>query len=70
METTSLWGRGLLLSENKGQVALTEKRARVKGSWEGGGRRERRNRAEDVGMAVAAEDDPGRAAMGVGEGLK
>lgn len=71
LEATTFWGRELLLSEKKGHVALTEKRARGKKSWEGGGRREWRNRAEEKREeeVVAAAEDPPTAAMGVGEGM-
>lgn len=69
LEATTFWGRELLLSEKKGQAALTEKRAREKESWEGGGRMKRRKRVEEV-VAVAAEEDPARAAIRVGEGLR
>jgi len=47
-------------------VALTEKRARGKESWEGGRWRERRNRAEEEEReVVAAAEDLPRAAMGI-----
>lgn len=69
LEATTSWGREILLpllSEKKGHVALTEKRARGKESWEGGRWRERRNRAEEEEReVVAAAEDLPRAAMGI-----